>query len=237
MTPLILLPGRRLSGAAGLRGDGFGTGRAYSEAVTRAGGVALQVPPTPGVAGAARDLVARADGLLLQGGGDVDPARYGAATGSTHLYGVEPLHDELEIALVRAAVEMDRPVLGVCRGLQVLNVALGGSLVVDLGERLPDREAHWDTYHRVDVAPGSRLAAAVGTSPARCHSYHHQALDAVAPGLHVVATAPDGTVEAVEHGARRWVVGVQWHPEDDAAEEPAQQRLFDRFVDAARTSP
>jgi len=234
VTPQILLPGRRVTAATGLRGDGYATGRRYSQAIARAGGVALQVPPMLESARAATDLMARADGLLLQGGGDVDPSKYGGTTTSDHLYGIDGLHDDLEISLVHAAIALDRPILGICRGVQVLNVALGGSLLPDLGARIPDRESHWDTYHPVTVTIGSRLSEAVGAAPTRSHSYHHQALDRVAEDLDVVATAPDGVIEAVEHRRCRWVVGVQWHPEDDAEDAPGQQSIFDHFVAASR---
>ena len=234
MMPLILFPGRRIPDAKGLRGDGFGTCRAYSEAIERAGALTLQVAPTASVAAHAMDLMERADGLLLQGGGDVDPDRYGKDRSCAHIYGVDESHDDLEMSLVRAAFELNRPILGICRGMQVLNVALGGTLVGDLGQRIPDRHAHWDTYHPVQVVGGSRLAFASGTTPKRCHSYHHQALDTVAATLEIVASSPDGVIEAVEHRSCRWVVGVQWHPEDDADTEPTQQAIFDHFVAAAR---
>lgn len=236
MTPQILLPGRRIAAATGLRGDGYATGRRYSLAIARAEGVTLQVPPMIEAARAAMDLMARADGLLLHGGGDVDPSRYGGATTSDHLYGIDGLHDDVEIALVQAAIALDRPVLGICRGMQVLNVALGGSLLPDLGECVTDRESHWDTYHPVRVTTGSRLAEAASAALRQCHSYHHQALDRVADDLDVVATAPDGVIEAVEHRRCRWVVGVQWHPEDDAESSPSQQSIFDHFVAVARQS-
>jgi len=113
----------------------------------------------------------------------------------------------------------------------VLNVALGGTLHQDLGDVLPNRESHWDTYHPIHLETGSRIAAAMATrSPDRSHSFHHQALKDVATDLVVTARAPDGVIEAVEHRICGWVVGVQWHPEDDAGESRTQQSLFDAFV-------
>lgn len=234
MRPLVLLPGRRAEGGAGVRGPSYASGRRYSDAIHRAGGVALQVPPLSLSANDAASLVGRADGVVLHGGGDVDPARYGAGNAHEAVYGIDRELDEVEIAIVRAAVDRDVPILGVCRGAQVLNVALGGSLVQDLGEVLPDREAHWDRHHDVAVAAGSRVARAMGTPPYRCHSYHHQSIERLGDGLTVTATSPDGVIEAVEHATATWVVGVQWHPEDDADSDAAQQGLFDALVAAAR---
>jgi putative glutamine amidotransferase len=234
VTPLVLLPGRRAEGGSGVRGPSYASGRRYADAIHRAGAIALQVPPLAFDDAAVEQLVARADAVVLHGGGDVDPARYGATSAHETLYGVDPVLDGVEIAIVRAAVARDLPVLAICRGAQVLNVALGGTLVQDLGEVLEDRESHWDRQHDVEVTAGSRTARALGRAPYRCHSYHHQAIDRVATGLVVTARAPDGVIEAVEHERARWVVGVQWHPEDDADSDPAQQGLFDAVVDAAR---
>jgi putative glutamine amidotransferase len=192
------------------------------------------VPPTTLSDDDTRTLVASAHGLLVQGGGDVDPARYDESAHPTTA-GIDDAHDDVEISLVRAALAADVPVLGICRGMQVLNVALGGSLRQDHSLAGIDPTTHTDTYHDITVEPDSLLARALGTTrPERCHSWHHQAVARLGTDLRVVATAPDGTIEAIEHVRNTWVVGVQWHPEDDAASTPDQQRLFDEFVARAR---
>ena len=170
----------------------------------------------------------------MPGGGDVDPARYDESAHPSTA-GIDDAHDDVEISLVRAALAADVPVLGICRGMQVLNVALGGSLRQDHSLVGIDPTTHTDTYHDITVEPDSLLARALGTTrPERCHSWHHQAVARLGTDLRVVATAPDGTIEAIEHVRNTWVVGVQWHPEDDAASTPDQQRLFDEFVARAR---
>lgn len=234
--PIILLPSKRTDESRGLRGPGFSSGRLYVEAVERAGGRVLQVPPTPLSDADAGDLVGIANGVLVQGGGDIDPARYDE-TAHSSVGGVDDQHDAVELALLRAAVAADVPILGICRGMQVLNVALGGSLLQDHSLVGINPATHADTYHDVIVEPETLLATALGTTrPSRCHSWHHQAVARLGDGLRTSAAAPDGTIEAIEHGARRWVIGVQWHPEDDAATTPDQQRLFDAFVSQARVS-
>ena len=231
MTPRILLPGKLTSGATGVRGDSYSNGLRYAEAIARAHGVVLTVPPLAESLPDVESLIAAVDGVLIQGGGDIDPAHYGEVKRSDTVYGIVVAHDEFELAVVREAVRQDKPLLAICRGIQLLNVALGGTLHQDLGDVLSDRESHWDTYHPVTLTAGSRLALAMDTtSPQRCHSYHHQALRDVAPELTVVARAPDNTFEAVEHRDAQWIVGVQWHPEDDAAATADQQTLFDGFV-------
>jgi putative glutamine amidotransferase len=138
--------------------------------------------------------------------------------------------DDFEIGALRHAVSLDLPVLAVCRGHQVLNVAMGGTLV----QHLDNFEEHRGVLHSVNVVAGSRVAAAMGTTEPLAMSYHHQAIDRPGTGLRVVATTADGTIEAVEHETATWVVGVQWHPEDTAAEDPANQGLFDALVARAR---
>lgn len=236
MTPLILLPGRLTTDSKGVRGDSFSTGRLYSEAVARAGGIALQIPPVRLSVDTASELVSRCDGVILHGGGDIDPTIYGQQLRTDKIYGIAAEHDALELAIVRAVLQQNKPMLAICRGIQILNVALGGTLHQDLGEILDDGESHWDTYHEITLNAESRAAVAMQTtSPSRSHSYHHQALDEVANDLIVTGRAPDFTIEAVEHKTARWIVGVQWHPEDDASNEPEQQKLFDGFVNATRS--
>ncbi|MDA2964599.1 MAG: gamma-glutamyl-gamma-aminobutyrate hydrolase family protein, partial [Actinomycetota bacterium] len=221
MTPIILLPGKLTTNSQGVRGDSFSTGRRYSEAVARAGGVVVQAQPIEQTIAAAHELVARFDGVIIQGGGDIDPNRYGQEPRSTSIYGISTEHDDLEIAVIRAAIEQDKPVLAICRGLQILNVALGGTLHQHLADVLTDGESHWDKYHEINLESKSRVAKAMKTtSPKRSHSFHHQAIDKLASNLVVVGRAPDQTIEAVEHNAKKWIVGVQWHPEDDADTEP-----------------
>jgi gamma-glutamyl-gamma-aminobutyrate hydrolase PuuD len=190
--------------------------------------VPLLLPPAaPEVAEAVLDGL---DGLLLAGGADVAPERYGAPR-DPHTGPARPDRDEWELALARAALTRDLPVLAVCRGMQVLNVALGGDLV----QHLPDlvgSDLHCPTVgahgrHDVEVAPESRLALIIGTG-AEIATYHHQAVHRLGSGLTPVAWASDGVVEAVELDGRSWVLGVQWHPEAHAGDE-----LFAAFVRAA----
>lgn len=235
MSPRILLPGKLTTNATGVRGDSYSNGLKFAEAIARAGGVVVTLAPLVEHVEQAADLVASVDGVLIQGGGDIDPARYGEGQRNDTVYGIVAAHDEFEFAVVNEAVRQDKPLLSICRGIQVLNVALGGTLHQDLGDVLHDRESHWDTYHSIELLADSRVASAMQTrSPERSHSYHHQVLKDIAPALLVTGRALDGVVEAVEHQACRWVVGVQWHPEDDAAHVMDQQRLFNAFVEACR---
>ena len=233
MRPVVLVPGRLSASADRVRGPAIGSGRLAHQAVVRAGGQTVVLPPLPDALNGLDRVLDSVDAVMLIGGGDVDPAEYGQGHRSATIGGVVAAHDEVEIAVARAAVERDLPVLAICRGCQVLNVALGGTLHQDLGELLGDGSAHWDLYHTIDLEPGSRLAAAMGTvSFASGHSWHHQSVDRLGDGLVATGRAPDGVVEAVEHEGRRWVVGVQWHPEDDAESSAEQQRVFDAFVAA-----
>jgi putative glutamine amidotransferase len=209
----------------------------YVDAVRRAGGLPLLIAPGDPRIDAYLQLI---DGLLLSGGGDIDPQRYGGATHET-LYHVDAERDEMELSLARAILARGVPTLGVCRGAQILNVAMGGSLIEHLplvvGEsvlhRAPPREP---TPHRVQLKPGSRLADIVGCTELQPMSWHHQAIREPAAGLDVVAHAPDGTIEAIELPAHRWLIAVQWHPELTAHADPAQQRLFDALITAANQS-
>lgn len=172
-------------------------------------------------------------GLLLMGGGDVDPRRYGAEPHPA-IYGVDARRDAAEISFVKAADRLGVPTLAICRGPQLMNVAFGGTLIQHLPDR-PDVLEHGApadgeaTTHDVKVAESSRLFDAVGEATLRCESHHHQGLDRVGDGLIPVAWTGDGLVEAIER-EQGWMVGVQWHPERTAGSDPAQQAIFGAFA-------
>jgi putative glutamine amidotransferase len=182
-------------------------------------------------------------GLILTGGEDVDPARYGRAPHPA-LGEVHPGRDSFEIALVLAARSRRLPTLAICRGVQVVNVALGGSLVQDLPSERSSALAHDGQadrtvrVHEVRVSAGSRLAAAIGTTSATTNSMHHQSVDRIGDGLVAVAEAPDGVVEGLEwDGDDWWMTGVQWHPEElTATPEEWDRALFAAFASAVRAS-
>ena len=220
MPAFIAVPGRRTPEAKGLRTEAVAAGERYLDAIRRAGGEPAIVAPTAD-ADRLKATLARFDGLLLLGGGDVDPHRYGARTVHEEVRGVDARQDEFEAAALTAALALDLPVLAICRGSQLLNVTCGGTLHQHV-------DGHRLLAHAVTVEPGSRLAA-LGLERPVGHSVHHQSIDGVGDGLVVTARADDGTVEAVEL-PNRWVVGVQWHPEDTAADDPEQQAIFDAFV-------
>jgi putative glutamine amidotransferase len=231
--PLILIVGRLSAEAKAVRGEAFASGQRYHRAIERAGGIPLMLAPLPALLDERLDqLIERIDGVLFHGGGDVSPSLYGQVASAKQLYGIVPEHDQVELALMRAAIAADLPVLGLCRGLQVLNVACGGTLQQDIGT-----EEHWMHFHPVELASDSKLAAAFGTSaPQRCHSVHHQAIDRLGTGLRIVGHAPDGMVEAVELEGASWVVATQWHPEDNAETDSEQQNVFNELVRVASSA-
>ncbi len=197
-------------------------------------GLAALLIPVSGPAGHAVELVGRVDGVLLTGGGDVAPARY-AAPQQPETTGVDLCRDEVEIELVRLACGRGLPVLAVCRGIQLLNVALGGSLIQDLPTADPPRPGHmpqrWNTAaHPVQLMPGTLLHRLLGPE-VNVNSLHHRAVDMVAPGLRVAGRAPDGVIEAVEHSGARFVVGLQWHPEMLGPDHPSTA-VFQQFASA-----
>ena len=196
----------------------------YVQAVERAGGRPLLVPPSiEGV----EEILDALDGLIFSGGADLDPALYGQET-HPETDRPFPLRDDGELTLLRAALARDLPTLGICRGSQVLNVALGGDLIQHLPDVVGD-DRHKDVpglyaEHQVAIEPGSKLEAALG-SKAPVKSHHHQGLGRIGRGLTVTARAEDGTVEGLEEYSRRFAVGVLWHPE--AGED---MRLFEALV-------
>lgn len=210
----------------------------YADRIREAGGEPLAVDLAEWRADAAPPEF---DALIVTGGVDIDPAKYGEAR-SERVVDTNAHRDDFELALLRDALDRDVPVLGVCRGHQLFNVAHGGSLLQHLEEREPHRSRRAadgvgidSGWHDVQVAPGTRLAEVVGGTAVHVNSRHHQAVtsDRVAPGLEVAATAPDGVVEALEDPSKRWAVSVQWHPERTEVAERFTA-LWADFVRAAR---
>ncbi len=207
----------------------------YIAALKRAGAQEAVLMPEEIDVATASDLLDHFDGLLLLGGGDLDPTTYGAEP-ERHLYGISHDRDAFELALARAAIDRGMPMLAICRGAQLLNVLLGGTL----DQHITGRDgliAHGTpgveggaTLHDISLDPGSRLGAAMGTTEAECSSHHHQAVDRLGAGLRITVRAPDGIVEGIELDGDAWIVGAQWHPEDTAGRDPVQQALFDTFV-------
>ena len=185
-------------------------------------------------------LLSQFGGLMLAGGGDLDPSQYGADPHPS-TYGLDADRDDLELAAVPAALELGLPILAICRGMHVVNVACGGTLHQHLPE-VEGHAAHGDptsgisVRHDIEVAAGTRLGTAIGADRVPNCSCHHQGVARIGADLVPVAWTDDGLVEALElPPGEAWLVAVQWHPEENAAEEPAQQRIFDAFAEQVRT--
>jgi putative glutamine amidotransferase len=210
----------------------------YVDMVTAAGGLPVLLTPVPGDSVA--EVLHRLDAVVFSGGGDVDPARYGGNLLDS-VYGIDAERDEFELALARAAAGSRVPALCICRGTQVMNVALGGSLLEDIRARIPGALDHWadgdrafQPHHSVEITPGSSTAKVLGVSVLEVNSVHHQALDRIGTGLVAAARAPDGVVEAVEPTDGTWPMwAVQWHPEYLGPDDLPSRRLFVALVDAA----
>jgi putative glutamine amidotransferase len=209
---------------------------AYVDAVELVGGVPILLPPNQPEPARILDIV---DGLVFAGGGDIDPEVYGGAHHHT-IYLVDAERDEFELELARQALQTTIPVLGICRGMQILSVATGATLVTHVPETYGDQIAHRLDHprrpiaHPVQVQTGSRLADMVGSPEINVVSWHHQAVQTIPDCWQVVAHAADGLVEALEHRFHPWILAVQWHPEL-SPEDPQQQRLFQALVEAAGT--
>jgi putative glutamine amidotransferase len=224
-------------------GETYSLTRKYAEGVLQAGGAPLIVPHNldEKSLGAVLD---RLDGVLLSGGGDIDPAVFGEELHPATCE-IEPDRDRVELTLARLIVERDLPCLAICRGIQVLNVALGGSLVQDIPSQIPnavphsfDRKTTPRDYlaHPVKIDPQSQLARVMQVEVAQTNSWHHQALKRVAEGLQVTAYAPDDVIEAVEAPGRRYAIGVQWHPEWMFEKWAEHRRLFEGVVRASESA-
>ena len=223
--PRIALLGRLAEHTSATRREGLVTARLLAESVWQAGGEPLTMLPVSGSDWASR--LEGIDGVLMPGGGDINPALYGQTAQSDELYGIDDLQDEVDLSLTRWALQHQIPFLAICRGMQLVNVAYGGTLV-----------QHMDQDHR-HVVSDIKLDSDVdrlGLSSDVLHSscYHHQAIDQVGEGLRVIARADLGHVEAfaIDNGA--WAYAIQWHPEDNAAQDKHQAELFSRFVEESR---
>jgi putative glutamine amidotransferase len=237
VTPLILIPGRLVKAGVAGRHQTVAVGVRYLEALRRAGAEGIVVQPRAIDHDEAHRILSSADGLLVIGGPDVDPALYGQEP-EPETYGVNRVEDDFEVTLLRSAIEEELPTLAICRGMQVLNVALGGSLhqhaaggpIDHIGTGFPNRRPNEiGPVIPVELATHSRVAEAMGSTSSNGTHLHHQTVDRLGEGLTVTGRTEDETIEAVEH-KRGWVVGVQWHPEDTAVEDEEQQRLFSAFV-------
>ncbi len=213
--------------------------RAYFEAVEVAGAAPFGIPP---LAGPLRTVYELADGLLLTGGGDVDPAHYGEQP-IPQLGHVDPERDQAELTLARWAMEDSKPLLAICRGEQVLNVACGGTLYQDLPTQLPDGLNHNESRdrgirglatHSLEVVPGTRLEHAIGAGAHPANTHHHQAVKDLGQGLLVTGRSEDGVIEAIEAEEHPWAVGIQCHPEMMWHEHPWAAMLFAAFVEEVR---
>ncbi len=240
--PLVGIPCRSDSAVAYKGRHINAQNSSYINAIISAGGVPFLIPIE------ARDDVLRilfeqADAILLPGGGDIAPQFLGE-TRHPSLSDVQPARDELELTLARWGLEEGKPLLGICRGIQVMNVAAGGSLYQDIASQCPDAGRHDDfsggdyprdfLAHPVAIEPSSRLGAVLGVDHLSVNSLHHQALKETSPVCRIVARSPDGMIEAIEVSHHPFAIGVQWHPEELVASQESARRLFLAFVEAYR---
>lgn len=210
-------------------------GLAYTAAIQKAGGIPLIIPVGMDESSLA-ELLPRLDGILFSGGADIDPNLFGG-TPHPQVYGISPERDALEIALIRKALSADKPLLAICRGIQVMNVALGGSLYTHIQDQRDQSLKHdWfpdfprdELAHSVRLTPGSKLHQIYGAEEIRVNSLHHQGLAELGQGLRETGFAPDDLVEGVEVEGASFAIGVQWHPEC-LPDDPGSQALFRAFV-------
>ncbi len=218
----------------------FSISQTYAKAVEMSGGAPVVLPPHLKEANA-HAILEHLDGLILSGGGDIQPALFGEEDNGL-LWLVDERRDRVELALARRALADGLPLLAICRGAQVLNVAAGGTLILDIPTQVPHALTHSTVAgrplnivaHTVEVAADSRLATLVGAGELGVNSAHHQAVKHVGQGLVVSARAPDGVIEGLEAPAHPFCFGVQWHPEVMAEQHPVMRRLFAGLIEAAQ---
>ncbi len=237
MKPLIGITVGRYQNPATQQRNLLGLAEAYVQAVLNQGGIPVMVP----LGIPETDLLAlfeRLDGLVLSGGGDIDPTVYGKTIGSK-IMAMDRNRDMIEIKLMQLAAGEEKPVLAICRGMQVMNVAMGGTMIQDIDSELPeaDKHSYFKGYprdhiaHSVKVEEDSRLAKILGSPIVKTNSLHHQACDVIGETLEVTAVAPDGIIEGLELPDHPFAVGVQWHPEC-IQEQPEMRQLFTALVEA-----
>ena len=224
--PRIALVGRFAEHTSATRYAGIVSARALVESMWLAGAEPLTFLAAPGPDGVDWETrLAGIDGVLLCGGADIDPARYGQTDVHPEVYDVDALQDEADLTLAAYCLETGMPTLAVCRGLHVVNVARGGSLVQHMNDH------HRHVVHDVVIESGP---VGIKPGPITASCYHHQCIDEIGSGLEVVGRAEDGTIEAVAIDSAGWAFGVQWHPEDTARQDPRQLGVFRALVDASR---
>ena len=247
--PILGVPTQTLQSLGGIPAEfppSWVMSQRYIQTLANAGGLPWMLPLLCDDAASMRAMYERLDGLFLPGGADIDPTSYGVGRHPKCDERTDPCRDELELTFVRWAIEDGKPVLGVCRGLQIINVARGGAIWQDLADEVPGTDKH-DYFpfdgrygrdhlaHPVAMTGTSRLRDLLGADEVPVNSMHHQGVRSLGADLVATAQAPDGVVEAVEGAGDAFLVGVQWHPEALTERDPRMRRLFDAFVDAATT--
>jgi len=245
--PIILISSFREPSAHGGELQRDAVESSYVSAVLSAEGDPLVVPY-----GATKkditELAGVADGLLIPGGGDIEPSHYGEEM-HEKIENVSKERDELEMMLVKAFLEKKKPIFGICRGAQVINVVMGGTMYLDIENEIAEPVDHWskegivvadqfpEDSHSINIESGSALAEFFGLSEATVNSLHHQAIKGLAPGLRIGARAKDGVVEEIEstNMEDQWLLGVQWHPEAILEHHPENKKLFEEFIKATRS--
>ncbi len=221
-----------------IEGNSYRLPKYYGEAIIDCGGVSVLLVKTLDE-DKVRKQVESIDGLILAGGDDIDPAFFGEGP-HQKLGSIEPGRDEYEMLLIKFALEMNKPILGICRGSQILNIAEGGTMYQDIYSQMDDVYQHTQNApvqhmsHFIDIEKGSKLHEIMGEETIKINSFHHQANKDVGAGYKIVAKSKDGVVEAFESLNHDFVVGVQWHPECTYSVDEHSQRLFHRFIDTAR---
>jgi putative glutamine amidotransferase len=226
--PRIAILGRFAEASSATRSRAVVSARALVEAVWNAGGEPVTLLPTNDTDWATR--LRGFSAVLMPGGGDINPSLYGQAPESDELYGIDELQDSADLSLTKWAIENKVPFLAICRGFQLVNVAFGGTLVQHM------QNDHRHVVHQLHLdADADRLGVGSGALESSC--YHHQAIDKLGDGLRVIARADEGHVEALAIDNGAWAYAVQWHPEDNAAENEQQAGMFSKFVEQAQNAP